>query len=57
LEELERKMKESKVKVKEIPITNYVPDMQAFRSTKNLTSFKEFNFNNTGGSTSMLSIS
>ncbi|CDW81256.1 UNKNOWN [Stylonychia lemnae] len=57
LEDQEKKSRDTVFKAKEIPITNYVADMQAFRSTKNLTSFKEFNFSNTLGSSSILSIS
>lgn len=43
-EEEEKVLKDSKFKPKDIPITNYVPDMMAYRSTKNLTNFRDFNF-------------
>lgn len=59
IEELDRQTKLLQAKSKDIPITNYVQDMQAYRSTKNLTSFKEFNLNGTGsiaGSGSILTL-
>ena len=44
IEEEEKLQKENKPKPKDIPISNYVPDMMAYRSTKNLTNFRDFNF-------------
>jgi hypothetical protein len=45
-EELERLTKENKVKSKPIPKNHYIPFV-AMKSTKGLTNFKEFTFNNT----------
>eukprot|EP00347_Sterkiella_histriomuscorum_P007034 403350501 len=62
LDDIEQRAKnfQKQLKNKEIPMSNYIPDMQAYRSTKNLTSFKDFNFNSTTsmqGSSSILSLS
>lgn len=43
-EEKERVLRESQFKAKDIPKNHYVPEPIAFRSTKSLTNFKEFNF-------------
>lgn len=48
IDELDLQAKIYQSRSKDIPITNYVQDMQAYRSTKNLTSFKEFNFCKSG---------
>lgn len=47
-------MRENQFKANKVPITNYVPEMMALKSTKNLTGFKDFNFNSTS---SLLSVS
>ena len=44
IEEEEKLLRDNKFKPKDIPITNYVPDMMTYRSTKNLTRFKDFYF-------------
>lgn len=39
-EEQFKLMKENTFKAKEIPVTNYIPDLMVYKSTKDLTSFK-----------------